>query len=248
MPTAIPTDVPIATAAPAATSAPVATAAQGGATTGNGTQQINLAAILALFIYLIFFGTIGYRRGARREWITLAVSLGLFFLLQQYSAAVVAFANKIGQGIAFMFGQDVSAVSRLGAWASANTTTFLFIIWLTMVVSTYLLTNHFVKKADSKSNGWAVLAGMCNGLVFATVFAPLLTTLIIPSATVTEPGTRIQLVDVVSNIWQAITDLMVRAWTLIEPNAEAFFFLGVVVLVLLAAFTLRSSAKPKAKS
>ena len=100
----------------------------------------------------------------------------------------------------------------------------------------------------SKSNGWAVLCGMGNGLVFATVFAPLLTTLIFPGSTLQAPVTHIQIIDFLSNIWQQITDLVMRVWTLIQPNAAMVFFLGVVLLVLLAAFTLRSSAKPKAKS
>jgi hypothetical protein len=37
----------------------------------------------------------------------------------------------------------------------------------------------------------------------------------------------------------------VRFWTVIEPVATNVFFLGVTLLILLAALTLRTSAKPK---
>lgn|GEM_PF-1093808 len=215
-------------------------------TSPAGQQSIGLAAILALFIYLGFFGTIGYRRGATRELITLAVSLGMYFVLQQFSAVFVSVADKFGKGVSFLFGQEIPTTSALGAWAAANTSTYLLSIWLVVVLLTYVLTSHFVR--NSKKDGWAVLYGIGNGLVFATVFAPLLTALIFPGSSVQAPATSMPILGFLANIWQQMLDLVARLWVVIQPNANMWFFLSVVLLVLLAAFTLRSSAKPKAKT
>jgi hypothetical protein len=211
--------------------------------TAVSSQQIGFAAILALVIYLGFFGVLGYRRGAQREAWVLAISLGLFFILQRFSSVFVELADKFGKGWAFLLGQPIPTTSPLGAWAAANTSTYLISIWLIAVLFAYFLTGRFIHK--SKKNGWAVLAGIANGLVFATVFAPLLTSLIYPGSTIEAPVTRISIVGFLQNIWQQTMDLIARLWVVIQPNASSVFFLSVIVLVLFAAFTLRTSVKAK---
>lgn len=235
------TPLPAATAVPGSPPAAAVATAVNASTTG--TQPIGAAAVLALVIYLAFFGVIGHRRGTRRELIVLVVALGMFFILQQFSSFFVSLADKFGKGWAFLLGQPIPETSGLGAWASANTATYLLSIWLITVVITYLLTNRFVKK--SKKDGWAFLAGVANGLVFATIFAPLLTTLIFPGTTIEAPVSNLRILTFVSNIWQQLVDIFVRIWAAIEPYASAVFFLAVVILILFAAFTLRTSAKAK---
>jgi hypothetical protein len=46
-------------------------------------------------------------------------------------------------------------------------------------------------------------------------------------------------------VWQQLSNLAVRAWAVIQPVATNVFFLAVTLLILLAAFTLRTSVKPK---
>lgn len=213
------------------------------ATVTSMPDTTNLAAIVALLIYLAFFGAIGYRRGARRELWVLVVAVLLAFGLQQFSDLIVLIFDRFGKGLAFITGQDVPEQSGLGAWAAANTTTLLLLLWFGGVVFTYIVTNHFVRK--SKSDGWAVLLGILNGMVFATIFAPLLTSLIFPNTTIQGPIIQLPVWGFVSNIWQQITSLLSRVWTALGPAAANVFFLSIVLLVLFAAFTLRSNAKPK---
>jgi hypothetical protein len=203
----------------------------------------NTAAVVALFIYLGFFGVLGYRRGAQRELVVLIVSLLLAFGLQQFSNFVVLAFDRFGKGLAFLTGQPIPEQSALGIWAAANTQTLLVLLWLGGVVTTYVLTGKFVRK--SKKDGWAALLGVLNGLVFATVFAPLLTTLIFPSTTIQGPIVQLPVLNLLSNLWQQLTSIASRVWTALGPAATNVFFAAIVFLVLLAAFTLRTSAKPK---
>jgi hypothetical protein len=245
LPTPVPTPVPTATPLPGApTAAPVApTPPPETVTPPLTTGTTNLAAIVALLIYLAFFGAIGYRRGARRELWVLVVAVLLAFGLQQFSDLIVLIFDRFGKGLAFITGQPVPEQSALGAWAAANTATLLLLLWFGGVVFTYIMTNHFVRK--SKSDGWAVLLGILNGMVFAIIFAPLLTTLIFPDTTIQGPMIQLPVWTFVSSIWQQITSLLSRIWTALGPAAANVFFLAIVVLVLFAAFTLRTSAKPK---
>jgi hypothetical protein len=203
----------------------------------------NLAALAALFIYLAFFFTIFYRRGSRRELLLLIVSVLLAFGLQQFSDLIVTLFDRFGKGIAFLTGQDIPEQSGLGAWAAANTQTLLLLLWLGGIVVTYFLTNRLVRK--SNHDGWAILLGMLNGVVFAMIFAPLLTSLIYPDVSIQGQISQAPILSFFGNLWQQITTLFARFWAALGPAAGNVFFLAIVLLVLFAAFTLRTNVKPK---
>jgi hypothetical protein len=213
------------------------------ATTAVNDQSTNLAAIAALLIYLTFFGVMGYRRGTQRELVVFVVALSMSFLLQRFSDAVVTIFDRFGKGLAFITGQPIPEQSGLGAWAAANTPTLLTLIWLAAVVSTYFISNNLVRK--SKKDGWAAILGVLNGLVFASIFAPLLTALILPGVPIQGPVVQLPVLGFIGNVWQQISNLAARAWVVIQPIATNVFFLGVTLLILLAALTLRTSVKPK---
>ena len=237
VPTPIPTPLPVGPGTPAPTAPPVET------TVGQATQTSNVAAIVALLIYLTFFGVMGYRRGWQRELIVLVTALGASFLLQQFSSVVVLLFDRFGKGLAFLTGQPIPEQSPLGAWAAANTPTLLILIWLGVMVFTYFVTNRYVRK--SKKDGWAAIVGVLNGLVFGSVFAPLLTTLIFPNTTIQGPIVQLPVLGFLTNIWQQLGNLAARLWVILQPVATGVFFLAVTLLILLAALTLRTSAKPK---
>jgi hypothetical protein len=236
------TPLPTAPGAPVqATPVPAAPGAD--AATAAGLQTVNLAALAALFIYLGFFGLLGYRRGSRRELIVLLVALGSSFLLQRFSDAIVTLFDRFGKGLAFIAGQPIPDQSGIGAWAAANTQTLLILLWLGIVVTTYILTAKFVRK--SGKDGWAVLLGVLNGLIFASIFAPLLTILIFPTATVEGPAVQMPFLGFLGNVWQQISNLVANVWATLQPISTNVIFLGIVLLILLAALTLRTSVKPK---
>ncbi len=239
----VPTPVP---GVPTATPIPgVPTAAPIPGTTPTASGTANLAAIVALFIYLGFFGAIGYRRGTQRELWVLLGAVFLAFGLQQFSDLVVSVFNRFGKGVAFLLGQPIPDESGLGAWAAANTQTLLLLLWLGGVVFTYFLTNRLVRK--SKQDGWSMLLGVLNGIVFAMIFAPLLTSLMYPGVSIQGQISQTPVLGFFSNLWEQISTLFSRFWIALGPAASNVFFLGIVVLVLFAAFTLRTSVKAKAK-
>ena len=250
LPTVPPTlPAPTATPVPGVPTVPpipgVPTAAPIPGTTPTASGTANLAALVALFIYLGFFGAIGYRRGARRELWVLIVAVVLAFGLQQFSDLIVSFFNRFGKGVAFLLGQPIPDESGLGAWAAANTQTLLLLLWLGGVVITYMLTNRLVR--SSKQDGWAMLLGIMNGIVFAMIFAPLLTSLMYPGVSIQGQISQTPVLGFFSNLWEQISTLFSRFWTALGPAASNVFFLGIVLLVLFAAFTLRTSTKAKAK-
>jgi len=246
-PAGAPQAAPQATPVPTLPGAPVGAQAATQTTAQTATQTTgetaNAAAVLALLIYLAFFGALGYRRGTQRELIVFAVALLSSFVLQQFDDAIVLLFDRFGKGLAFLTGQPIPEQSALGVWAAANTQTLLLLLWLITIVFTYILTNQAVRK--SKKDGWAVILGVLNGLVFASIFAPLLTTLIFPGVTIQGPVVQLPVLGFLSNTWQQVSNLIVRVWAVIQPVATNVFFLGVVLLVLFAALTLRTSVKPK---
>jgi hypothetical protein len=238
--TPVPTEVP----APTPTLVPGAPTQPPDAITPSvPAETANLAAMVALFIYLAFFGAIGYRRGAQRELWVLAIAVLAAFGLQQFSDLLVLTLDRFGKGLAFITGQPVPDQSALGAWAEANTQTLLLLLWLATIVVTYFLTNRLVRK--SSHDGWAILLGVLNGVVFAMIFAPLLTSLIYPDVTIEGPISQRPVLNFFGNLWLQITTLMSRVWAALGPAAENVFFAAIVFLVLLAAFTLRSSTRAK---
>jgi hypothetical protein len=228
---------------PTAPAAPVTGAPAPEAAAQALGQGGNLAAIVALVIYLIFFGVMGYRRGTQRELIVFVTALGLSFVLQRFSSQVVTLFDRFGKGLAFLSGQPIPEQSGLGAWAAANTATLLTLIWLGLIVFTYVLTNELVRK--SKKDGWAAILGVLNGLIFASIFAPLLTALILPGVTIQGPVVQLPVLTFVGNVWQQLSELALRAWSVLQPVATNLFFLGIVLLILLAGLTLRTKPKPK---
>jgi hypothetical protein len=241
-PTAVPTTVPAPPPAPAPLPG-VPTPPPDAITPSVPAESANLAAMVALFIYLAFFGAIGYRRGAQRELWVLAVAVLAAFGLQQFSDLLVLTLDRFGKGLAFITGQPIPDQSALGAWAEANTQTLLLLLWLATIVVTYFLTNSLVRK--SRQDGWAILLGVLNGVVFAMIFAPLLTSLIYPDVTIQGPISQTPVLSFFNNLWLQITTLMSRVWAALGPAAANVFFAAIVFLVLLAAFTLRSGTRAK---
>lgn len=244
---ATPTPLPTLPVAPV-TGAPAASQAAPGAPADVALQPLgqqgNLAALVALFIYLAFWGVLGYRRGTQRELVVFVTALGLSFILQRFSQGVVTVFDRFGKGLAFLTGQQIPQQSGLGAWAAANTETLLILLWLGVMVFVYIMTGEVVRK--SKKDGWAVLLGILNGLIFASIFAPLLTALILPGVAIQGPVVQLPVLGFLSNVWEQLSSVILRAWEVIQPVATNVFFLAVTLLILLAALTLRT--RPKAKS
>ncbi len=154
----------------------------------NGSVSIEL--MISFVIFLIFFGWIGLRRGAKRELIVLLTSLISWLILQEKGDFLVRITNLAGRLLALIAagGLNEGGAANVTAASSAqqlvtdtNENAFLFFVWVIIVLVTYGLTNKLVTDKDSKSNGWAILWGIANGLFFASVFLPRLVLLFLPA-------------------------------------------------------------------
>ena len=213
-----------------------------GEATAQASQSYDLLAVTAFVIYLGFFGWLGYRRGTSRELPVFLVAITAWILLRQFSAWFVRLADTFGKGLAFITTQQVPESTPIGDWVAANETTYLLLIWLFVVVLTYFITIVAVKK--SKHNGWSVLLGFANGILFATVFAPLLAALIVPPASPVQLPTM-PVIDFLTNTFDAMMTVVANAWVVIEPYASVVFIGSIFLLVVFAAFSLRARAKAK---
>jgi len=213
------------------------------------------AVIVSFIIYLVFFGWLGWRRGARREITVFLIALVAWLLLQQEGDIVVNMANLAGAAVTFLktggFSGDTQA-----AFAAINAAphvvndearvTFLFVVWVAIFVGTYALTNVMILDKQSHSNGWAILFGLLNGLFFAVAFGPSLVALLSPNGQFTVVDDNgLQLSELLKSGLQMIWDGISNLWALILSGGNLALVTILTLLLVLAASTIRGGAKAK---
>ncbi len=230
---------------------------------------MNQTAILFGYIlYLLFFAWVGWRRGQTRELWVLIFAVGLWFVIKEQGEFFVRLANLGGKVVAFLgsggLGEDsTAAFEAIAATPSVITADtrqgYLYIIYVALTALVYILTNRFIK--DSRNNGWAMMFGLFNGLIFASIFVPPLVTLLFPQLVNPQAADAataqifsfdplaLQGAPLLQLIGSSITLLLntVRElWRVVEPNAQVVFLVLIVALLVFAASTLRAT-KPKPK-
>ena len=146
-------------------------------------DQLQVA--IAFLLYMFVFGWIGWRRGMNRELIVLVTSLITLIIVRLQGDTLVRIANLAWQlfnmilagGLSESGATDTATTTALITTCSDTVTTctapgYLFLFWVTVVIFAYLIGTIYVK--NSPSNGWAVLIGIANGFVYASVVLPRL--------------------------------------------------------------------------
>jgi hypothetical protein len=211
------------------------------------TSQV--AIIISFIIYLVFFGWLGWRRGARREITVFLIALIGWLLLQQEGDIVVNIANLGGAALTFATEggftgsqQDaLAAISDAPALVSDDArTSFLFLVWVALFVGSYALTNVMVEDKNSHSNGWAILFGILNGLFFAVAFGPSLVALFAPGGEFTvvdDDGLNLSglLAGGLQLIWDGISSL----WGVVSAAGNLGLVILLTLFLVLAATTIR---------
>lgn len=203
--------------------------------------------LLTLFLYLAFFGWVGWRRGTIREAAVLATALLSWWLLQSRSDIFVSIANlgaKVVAGLrAAVVNRDLgSAVEAVGATsdviASDATSVFVFGIWVGLVALIYFATNKFVGGGGG-DDGWSIILGMINGLVFGAILLPRLLAPLVPDLDTSELITNIGILDLMSGSLDILGDGLDSLWVLVEPQSGIVLLMLITLLLLIAATSTR---------
>ncbi len=211
--------------------------------------------IVSFVIYLIFFGWLGWRRGARREIVVFLIALTGWLILQLEGDTVISIANLAGAALTFaraggFTGSTEDAMSAIGSAptlvSDESGQTFLFVLWVAIFVGAYALSNVIIEDKNSPRNGWAIVFGLLNGLFFAVAFGPSLMALFSPDGEFTivdEDG--LSLLELLGAglqlLWAGVTNL----WTIISSAGNLGLVILLTLLLVLAAGTIKNSAKAK---
>ena len=220
----------------------------------NTADQLQVA--IAFLLYSFVFGWIGYRRGMTRELWVFGVAFVTLVALRLRGDTIIRIFNFGGKLIQAILsgGLSESGLSSAGTTnlitpcpspqtsppTACNGASFLFLMWVTIVILTYVFTANLVKK--SPHNGWAILVGLLNGLLYASVFLPLLLVLFRPDlVTIDQPIILETLFGLVRTSFALFWNVVAGFWALAEPYRPFVILLLLVLLVVGAASTLRGA-------
>lgn len=212
--------------------------------------------VIAFLLYLGFWGWLGYRRGAAREIWLLVISVGAWVLLQERGTILVRLANFAGKFVALVsaggLGEDSAGALQALAEApdvvtAENESGFLFLGWVLIVMIAYIVLSDGRWNSRSKKGGLGFVVGAINGLVFAAILLPILANLVeISDGSFAEAPLQ-SLVDLTIGVFTRILDFLRGFWEIITPVNGQVWFAIIFVILIFAAFTLRSKNKPSEK-
>lgn len=216
------------------------------------TEQLEI--LITVILYTLFFAWIGYQRGSLREAIVAITATLGWIVIQQGGDLLVRIVNLGSKFLAFVraggLGADPDsafpALSNAAPWVTADQRDeFLFIVWVMLLVFAYILSNIKPLAKSSKSDAWAILLGVYNGLLFAAILLPKLATIVRPADAIAgEPGGIRNVFDVLGGGLTLLRDNVGGLWGLFDPGQRSLVLLVLLtIFLLLAASTIRGSAK-----
>ena len=217
--------------------------------------------LLTFILYLVFFGWIGYRRGTMRELIVFGLVAGSWIVLQQFGGVIVIITNLGGRFLSIVptgaltqgDAALVEALSKAKNWVSPeNAETFLFLIWVVLLMIVYMVTGIFIKDGKSKRNATAALLGAINGLFYAVVLLPKLAQIFLPggvtTATAASTGDVGDILRTLGGSFDVVGQSLGDLWTVFEAQRPFVLLFLLTILLLTAAGTLTGTGSKAKKS
>lgn len=210
--------------------------------------------IIAFLLYLVLFGWIGWRRGTWREFAVLVITVGAWIVFQERGSIFVRIANFGGKFVALVRsgGLGGNTEEALQAVADApnvitdeNTSGFLFLLWALTVLLAYIATSDKRVLKNSKHNGVAILLGIANGLVFASLLLPVLGNLVEETDGAITDAPLQNLAILVAQLFTFLAASLRNFWQWVQPLNSLTWLVLITLVLVLTALTLRRGAKAK---
>ncbi|MBV7330083.1 hypothetical protein KFU94_17920 [Chloroflexi bacterium TSY] len=211
-------------------------------------EQLQL--LITFGIYLLFFGWIGYQRGALRAGVVFLVAMLSWVLLQEQGGIFVSIANLGGKFTTFLQAGGLSGDPE-GAFAALrdapNVMTeefapaYLFILWIVVLLAAYFITSNFIPDDASPKNGWAIMFGLFNGILFGSVLLPRMLRVIAPESVIlpdmVEGTTPLRMLHA---FWGAIVDNIKTVDLVLDQRAPLAWMMLLTLFLLLVLSSLRT--------
>ncbi|HRW07402.1 MAG TPA: hypothetical protein P5121_19995 [Caldilineaceae bacterium] len=213
--------------------------------------------LITFLLYIAFFGWIGYLRGTLSEGIVFGVALTAWLILQEQGDIFVRVINLGSKGIAFVqaggLGENpdeaFGAISSASPWVTADTRGgFLFVLWAFLLFLTYIVTGPRFLGKKSRGDGWSVILGVLNGLLYATILLPRLVLLLQPAEITDAADGATSSISSFFGILGGGVDLLRGSlgglWEIFEPSQQSLILLILLTLfLLLVAGSLRGGTR-----
>ena len=212
--------------------------------------------LIAFLLYLALFGWIGHRRGTTAELTVLVVTVVSWVLLQERGDILVRIANFAGKFLNLVTSGGLSGGTEDAVQAVAdapaivtedNTSGFLFLVWATTVLLTYVLTSNLKPFKGGKHNAVAWFLGIANGFVFASLLLPVLANLVEKSSGQISEAPLQNLVNLVTRTFEFLAASVAKFWAWVTPLSTVTWLVLITLVLVLTALTLRRGGA-KAKS
>lgn len=204
--------------------------------------------LISLFIYFVFFGLLGARRGWKKEVFVFVLAFASYLGLLQTQGRIAFLINTGGNYILSGFPSEQEGLLKVfqapPIIGAENRETFVFIAWAGILFLLYFLGDRVFKKDAGKSASLGFLAGIANSILYLSLIATRLFPIFNGGAELADapPGTQLQ--RVVARL-QDFLDAQATAFFASFSQAEqrTLLILALFAIIGIASYTMYSGRK-----
>lgn len=216
-------------------------------------MTLDVQILLAVLLYLGFFGWIGWRRGLRSELIVFVVALVGWVVLQERGNVFVRMTNMavkffgiFAQAMGSAESAESPPPSSSGEFISPDAEEgYLFLLWVVLVFVTYMITSRPSVAKGDRHNAFAGLVGVLNGYLFLAVLMPKLSQLYLMGGSDISEAPLESFIRLIGYTLQTILDGLLALWEWVQPLSPVTIVVIITLILALIALTLRSGAKAR---
>ncbi len=204
--------------------------------------------LIALFIYFVFFGLIGVRRGWKKELFVFLLAFGSYLGLLQIQGRLAFIINTGGNYARAGFPADkegLLAVFEAPPLISGdNRETFIFLAWAVILFCLYFFGERIFKKDPGKSASLGFLAGVANGILYLSLIATRLFPIFGSGVDLADAPPGTQLEQVVTRLQNFLDAQMTAFFATFSPTEQRTLLIFVLFAIIgIAAYSLFAGRK-----